>query len=107
MINFVTSFSGKNYATYAKSMLESVVEHWEEDLKLVAYYDSCSEEQIAEFPKSPLIEYRDLDLVEDRTNYLERMKHHDGTENGQMEYCLLYTSPSPRDRTRSRMPSSA
>ena len=27
--------------------------------------------------------------------------------NGQIEFCLLYTSPSPRDRTRSRMPSSA
>ena len=26
---------------------------------------------------------------------------------GQLYYCLLYTSPSPRDRTRSRMPSSA
>ena len=25
----------------------------------------------------------------------------------QAEACLLYTSPSPRDRTRSRMPSSA
>src|SRR5665811_664599 len=25
----------------------------------------------------------------------------------QTDYCLLYTSPSPRDRTRSRMPSSA
>ena len=25
----------------------------------------------------------------------------------QRRYCLLYTSPSPRDRTRSRMPSSA
>ena len=25
----------------------------------------------------------------------------------QLERCLLYTSPSPRDRTRSRMPSSA
>ena len=24
-----------------------------------------------------------------------------------VDYCLLYTSPSPRDRTRSRMPSSA
>ena len=24
-----------------------------------------------------------------------------------LECCLLYTSPSPRDRTRSRMPSSA
>ena len=28
-------------------------------------------------------------------------------EGSQGEYCLLYTSPSPRDRTRSRMPSSA
>ena len=27
--------------------------------------------------------------------------------NGQHGTCLLYTSPSPRDRTRSRMPSSA
>ena len=26
---------------------------------------------------------------------------------GQRGFCLLYTSPSPRDRTRSRMPSSA
>jgi len=25
----------------------------------------------------------------------------------QLQICLLYTSPSPRDRTRSRMPSSA
>ena len=28
-------------------------------------------------------------------------------EFGSAEACLLYTSPSPRDRTRSRMPSSA
>ena len=28
-------------------------------------------------------------------------------QNGNCEGCLLYTSPSPRDRTRSRMPSSA
>ena len=27
--------------------------------------------------------------------------------SGQTKTCLLYTSPSPRDRTRSRMPSSA
>ena len=31
---------------------------------------------------------------------------HDATL-GQLSACLLYTSPSPRDRTRSRMPSSA
>ena len=28
-------------------------------------------------------------------------------ENGQLEICLLYTSPSPRDTLLSRMPSSA
>ena len=28
-------------------------------------------------------------------------------EEGSVVDCLLYTSPSPRDRTRSRMPSSA
>ena len=27
--------------------------------------------------------------------------------NGQIQHCLLYTSPSPRDATLSRMPSSA
>ena len=30
-----------------------------------------------------------------------------GSVEGEMRSCLLYTSPSPRDRTRSRMPSSA
>ena len=30
-----------------------------------------------------------------------------GIPVGRHDHCLLYTSPSPRDRTRSRMPSSA
>ena len=30
-----------------------------------------------------------------------------GRKGGEFLICLLYTSPSPRDRTRSRMPSSA
>mgnify|MGYP003381610470 CR=1 FL=1 len=30
-----------------------------------------------------------------------------GAGLGEHGFCLLYTSPSPRDRTRSRMPSSA
>ena len=32
---------------------------------------------------------------------------HEGISKAQAAACLLYTSPSPRDRTRSRMPSSA
>ena len=31
----------------------------------------------------------------------------DSTDRARLQRCLLYTSPSPRDRTRSRMPSSA
>ena len=40
----------------------------------------------------------------------KRLKFNETTQHGlsQLDYsCLLYTSPSPRDRTRSRMPSSA
>ena len=33
--------------------------------------------------------------------------NHRGIIDEGLKYCLLYTSPSPRDRTRSRMPSSA
>ena len=29
------------------------------------------------------------------------------TNNNELHFCLLYTSPSPRDRQKSRMPSSA
>ena len=39
------------------------------------------------------------------SNWLEAQKTQ--RESGPAETCLLYTSPSPRDRTRSRMPSSA
>ena len=38
---------------------------------------------------------------------LQLLKLPDGTVKVLVEGCLLYTSPSPRDRQRSRMPSSA
>ena len=39
--------------------------------------------------------------------YLERVRSKLRTGWFKAQFCLLYTSPSPRDRTRSRMPSSA
>ena len=47
---------------------------------------------------------------EQREHYRTRHKKEDWTNPttaGALSPCLLYTSPSPRDRTRSRMPSSA
>ena len=37
----------------------------------------------------------------------ELLRAIDHVMQGRTHFCLLYTSPSPRDRTRSRMPSSA
>ena len=37
----------------------------------------------------------------------ECYEYHDDTPPTKIDCCLLYTSPSPRDRQKSRMPSSA
>ena len=41
------------------------------------------------------------------TNYEQELDMRSAKLITQFDVCLLYTSPSPRDRTRSRMPSSA
>ena len=46
-----------------------------------------------------LAEFLDVDILEGRAQAQQRF--------GDLVGCLLYTSPSPRDRTRSPMPSSA
>ena len=51
-------------------------------------------------------------LVGSRLGHYMRLHAEEGDDEGEKEEhlpscCLLYTSPSPRDRTRSRMPSSA
>ena len=59
-----------------------------------------------------LAEWERIDLEkrlrEDRKGK-EKFILHDGPPyaNGHLHICLLYTSPSPRDRQKSRMPSSA
>ena len=47
----------------------------------------------------------ELKKATDGTKLNERFRSSETVER--LRLCLLYTSPSPRDRTRSRMPSSA
>ena len=48
------------------------------------------------------------EIIRDRNSYRSfNPNRTNPTLHPQPETCLLYTSPSPRDRTRSRMPSSA
>ena len=86
MINFVTSFSPEGYKTYAKNMLLSVIENWKDDLKLTAYYHDFPEDLVADLPQSDIIEYRNLNDVQDMLDYRERMKQYDGTMGGKTPY---------------------
>ena len=47
------------------------------------------------------------DSEEAAVAFLEQVRAANRTARHNVYACLLYTSPSPRDRTRSRMPSSA
>ena len=57
------------------------------------------------------LEYRKLDMEErdmcKALDDLERIRFEEGEAQGLAKGCLLYTSPSPRDISGSRMPSSA
>ena len=51
------------------------------------------------------LEYASEDELNDINDFKQNQKNSNILANANP--CLLYTSPSPRDRTRSRMPSSA
>ena len=54
-------------------------------------------------PKSPKSENEKEKFDKDPVKHFKSFR----SKATQLQTCLLYTSPSPRDRTRSRMPSSA
>ena len=72
--------------------------HFEESIKLLPTLD-WNDRQPA---LNELLEHMKIaiDDIEDYPDFIKILK-------GMGQTCLLYTSPSPRDRTRSRMPSSA
>ena len=56
----------------------------------------------------PLVAERlGITLPKNLGDVIYSMKYRTALPTTVIETCLLYTSPSPRDRTRSRMPSSA
>ena len=63
--------------------------------------DCPSEENMIRLKLSEFTDVRHLDF--DIDNRILQVYHYDNLDS----ICLLYTSPSPRDRQKSRMPSSA
>ena len=72
---------------------------------------SCIQETgVANFMRCNIwhVKGRDFDLIIDTGMGINPLKEWVMKETERpIKACLLYTSPSPRDRTRSRMPSSA
>ena len=81
-----------------------------QETKIKAYIDCrCDENYIKQ--ETSFLEYvRDQDLA-DVEIFIRDERNPTGSRSFEIKIdgnnCLLYTSPSPRDRTRSRMPSSA
>ena len=70
------------------------------------YYGKLFEDAIARAVEAGLLTWIGSDMVDSDGFYIRAYKFAGEVLEHAMS-CLLYTSPSPRDRTRSRMPSSA
>ena len=66
------------------------------------------EARLAPYDQSHVLQYWDKLDPEAQEKLSDQIYGYDLEQLGQLfEHCLLYTSPSPRDATLSRMPSSA
>ena len=84
----------KQQSTIARWTAEKICE-----MGVDAFYAMQDSELKTMFERDTSMRYEDVPAA---PNDQERARI-----TGQLMGCLLYTSPSPRDRTRSRMPSSA
>ena len=69
--------------------------------------EDCIEKTEGVFSLIKLASQRARRIANGAQTLLENEENDKPTVLALREICLLYTSPSPRDRTRSRMPSSA
>ena len=79
-----------------------LIEHAEEDIKTTITQIWNKEDNKKGFSIPSGLDHIKMIAMQGENN-----RRLSGSKLGDYEDCLLYTSPSPRDRTRSRMPSSA
>ncbi len=84
-VTVVTSFSEDGWDTYAKEMIWSIAEHWEPEIKVVAYYHDF-DITTKDLPECRHIEYRNLNDLSELIEFRERFKEYDGTMGGKSQY---------------------
>ena len=92
----LSSFSKTVFVNGEKE--QKKVEHLDFEKELKPFYDS-------DINRPAWSDKYKIDSVFQNGNQLQSLIY--VATNEKLKTCLLYTSPSPRDRTRSRMPSSA
>ena len=98
---FVTDNPGFDWARYIKGRNLQTLESWNAgQLKFFKDFSKW-------FPTADLQALKDYVLAQTIDGYAGYLSDDFVQANFDFYSCLLYTSPSPRDRTRSRMPSSA
>ena len=65
------------------------------------------EKDISDLFKKAITHHKQGDLTKAESLYIEILKNQPSHPDANHNICLLYTSPSPRDRQKARMPSSA
>lgn len=86
--DIVTSFNPDGLDAYARNMLKSYHSHWEDDIKLHAWFHDFGEESFylkmpsLDIPQGGNIKYLNLNHIKEMLDYREKMKVHNGTEGG-------------------------
>ena len=101
--NVIHRYRGWIDDAYGEKDREASVRKWRK-----LFGDSFAPDVIlkASVASESIVRAADLDFRQTEANLL-LAEMNDDLSNDHVDTCLLYTSPSPRDRTRSRMPSSA
>ena len=92
--------NNKNNVVIFQSNVQNVKKEWIDynGHMNVAYYTLAFDNSLDNFLET---------ILEIGPTFVKKVKQGPYSLQANYHYCLLYTSPSPRDRTRSRMPSSA
>jgi hypothetical protein len=79
MYTFVTSFPKRHEEAYGLQMLQSVVDKWKpDDFRLIVYLEDYNGDYDS-LPSASHIEYRDIESIEARNNFIERNKDKNGS----------------------------
>ena len=98
----IPNINGKGWL---KDSIESVYAQTEQDFELIIVDNGSTDESLEQ--ARSYCGRPNFTLIENGTNTGFSHAVNQGIARAKGEYCLLYTSPSPRDPKTSRMPSSA